>query len=374
MLVVQIQYSKAQKFEVLNETYTNLHKLKSLSYSTNFTEENPFNPGDFSKGIIKTQISYGKDGVIDFRRDDSDKNSGQIVTNEIYKNGKRYTFNLTDSTYAVDNFTGIVKDELHGIISAMLICLGKEPSKVLHNNDTLYNGRMCYQFLIKAYDTIAHGNHDYTFKTILIDKISMMPLYYKEIGSGAAFKDGYEIGRLKFFIEKAFTDFKLNQIISSNELNFDGFQEVNKSMLRIGETAPLIDATPISNAKLFWKNSMKLDVKLVVFGSTTCSANPLSNPMLNRLHSKYAGKNFYIVNVYTGDTVEQISQYIKNNHINFPVFFGTRSLSLRFKTIGTPNFYLIDWNDKIVASIDGFSDSLEEELTTKINNLIRQHD
>lgn len=118
-------------------------------------------------------------------------------------------------------------------------------------------------------------------------------------------------------------------------------------------------------------NALKANIKLVVFGSTTCSANPLSNPMLNKLHLKYANRPFSIVNIYTGDKIEQISSYVKNNQLNFPVFSGTRSLSSKFKTVGTPNFYLIDHDNKVIASFNGFYDGLEKDLVTKIDTSLK---
>ncbi|WP_169306795.1 TlpA family protein disulfide reductase [Pedobacter polaris] len=363
---------KAQIPQVLNNSYANLKALKSLSYCTNFTEENPFNPGDFFRGTTKSQISYNDNSSVNFKKEERNINLGQIFTREIYNNSKLHTFDLVDSTYTKDDIKGGVKSELHEIISGTLILLRKNPSKILQYNDTLFNGKKCYQFLIKAYDTLANGNHDYTFKTVLIEKHSLMPVYYKEIGAGTAFKDGFPIGRLKFFIEKSFIDIKVNELIVDTEIKTDGFHELNTSMLNVGEIAPPIDVIPIANDELNDISVLKAPVKLVVFGSTTCSANPLSNPMLNRLHSKYSTKPFSIVNIYTGDKVEQITKYVQNNSLKFPVFFGTRLLRAKFKTVGTPNFYLIDPNGRIVASISGYSNSLEEELTTKIDTLLKK--
>jgi thioredoxin-related protein len=371
MLIFSVQTLKAQLSQVLKDSETNLKALKSLSYLTDFTNENPFNPGDISKGTTRTQIIFRDNGLIEFRKEESNINFGQTMTREIYGNGRQYTFDLLDSTYAIDVVKGEIKSELHEIITGALTYLQKSPKKILQKKDTLFNGKMAYQFLIKAYDTIANGNHDYTFKTILIDKNSSMPVYYKETGEGSAFKDGFAIGRLKFFNEKSFKDIKLNEVISDTAINIDGFHKVNTNMLNVGETAPSIDAVPVTDDPIVISSALKAPIKLVVFGSTTCAANPLSNPMLNRLNAKYAKKQFSIINIYTGDKTEQIIRYVKNNDLKFPVFLGTRLLSSKFRTVGTPNFYLLNNEGKIVASISGYSDSLEEELVSKIDTLLK---
>lgn len=370
ILIFSVQTSKAQVARILRDSHASLKALKSLTYFTDFTEENPFNPGDISKGTTKSQILYKDDGTIDFMSEDRNINSGQTRTREIYGNGKRYTFDLVDSTYDVDDVKGEMKSELPEIITVAQTYLQKGPDKIIQKEDTLFNGNMAYQFLIKAYDTIANGNYDYTHKTILIDKNSLIPVYYREIGEGSAFKDGAAIGRLKFFIEKSFKAIKVNQVILDTAMNFDGFHTVNTNMLSVGETAPPIDAVSIIDDQNILSIALKAPVKLVVFGSTSCAANPLSNPMLNRLHEKYAMKQFSIINIYTGDKLEQISRYVKNNGLKFPVFYGTRSLNSKFKTVGTPNFYLLNADGKIVASIRGYSDSLEEELVSKIDTLL----
>lgn len=80
---------------------------------------------------------------------------------------------------------------------------------------------------------------------------------------------------------------------------------------------------------------------------------------------RYVYQPFSIVNIYTGDKLEQIPSYVKNNQLKFPVFFGARILSSEFKTVGIPNFYLIDFDGKVAAIVNRFYGNIEKDLVKK---------
>lgn len=362
--------AQTQISKIFNATYTKVQELKSLSYRVTFNNENPFNPGDVSTGISTAEILFDGKGMVRFKKEETNINAGQTISREIYNNGKMHTFDLVDSIYTEDIVKNGMTSDINKISSMILAQLKEHPTKIKQKKDTLLNGKQCYNFLIRAYDTIANGNHDFTFRTILIEKKTMMPIYFKEVGAGSTFKDGLPIGRLHFFNEKIFSSLKLNSLIADTSFKTIGFYKPNTSMLSVGQTAPPIVVIAATNDQIY-DNALKAKVRLVVFGSTTCSANPLSNPMLNRLHTKYSSSTFSIVNIYTGDTNDQVKRYIRNNDLKFPVFMGSRKLTDEFKTMGTPNFYLIDKNGIIVSSMSGYSTSLENELNTKITELLK---
>ena len=95
------------------------------------------------------------------------------------------------------------------LISASgLTQLKKRPTKIDQKNDTLFDGKQC-----------------------LIEKKMMMPVYFKEVGAGASFKEGLPLGRLHFFNEKRFLDLKINMSIIDATFKIAGFHKPNASML-----------------------------------------------------------------------------------------------------------------------------------------------
>jgi thioredoxin-related protein len=98
-----------------------------------------------------------------------------------------------------------------------------------------------------------------------------------------------------------------------------------------------------------------------------CGANPLANPVLTRLHQKYATADFSIVSIYTGETLAQVKQYINANKLVFPVYISDLKTRKAFKTVGTPNFYLVDKSGNIIKSLGGYNDDMERDLSKLID-------
>ncbi len=248
--------------------------------------------------------------------------------------------------------------------------LSKHPLRIFHKRDTIFNGIKCYSFFIKTHDTVSNGNHDYTHKTILIDQKTRLPIYYKHAGAGTAYKGEMLIGRITFHSEKIFDGFNINENIPIIPFVNAGFSHPNTEMLKVGDMAPALYLKDLSGIKVPDKD-LKNKVLLVVFGAISCPANPLANPMLDRLNSKFSSEQFSILNIYSNETSEQVKEYIEGNHLNFPIYIGNKMLNRTFKTVGTPNFYLIDKNGNISRAFNGYKASLEQELTGSIVSLLK---
>lgn len=95
--------------------------------------------------------------------------------------------------------------------------------------------------------------------------------------------------------------------------------------------------------------------------------------MLNRLNEKFSDQQFAIVNIYSNEAAKEVKDYVSNNKLQFPVYLASRKLNKEFKTVGTPNFYLIGKDGTIIESIEGYSVNLENRLTTEISNNISKN-
>lgn len=301
--------------------------------------------------------------------------NGQSISINIFRKDTLFSVDLTDSIYS---FTAHPMQENinSGIFSFMADIkdmINRRPLIFHQLKDTVINKINCYNFFVKVYDTIDNRWHNYTYEKLAIDKRTLMPVYYKCYGEGNAEKGGFTIGRVNFFNEDHYSNFRTNQTIPESEFQFDKnkFSLKNDRMLSVGTIAPPMQLNDTIN-KIVDPVRFKNHLLLVVFGSTDCSANPLANPVLNRLNKKYDANGMAIINIYTGEKAEKVAKYIKSNRLWFPVYIGTLTTKKAYKTLGTPNFYLVDKAGKIIARFDGYSDMLEKQLTQDIDRAIRQ--
>lgn len=371
VLLSASMYAQNETAKIFNKVAERIHTLKSISYRTKFTDKNPFSKDDISTGRGSTAVILEADGSIKYKHEITDNNLGETTFRSIYSGGKLYGFSINDSTYTEEIPKEKVASEMAKLAESMLNSLKKKPENIIQRKDTIFEGKNCFNFLIKSYDSTINGNHDYTYQQLLVDKKITLPVYVKDTGAGMTYKEGLPLGRLIFFNEKSFSDIKINQKIAVLPIETTGFTKPNTQMLEIGAKTPELAIRDLSGRVPDVKtNSKKL--LLVVFGATDCSANPLANPMLNRIYAKYATDDFAIVNIYTNETTDQVKKYIEANNIKFPVYTASRKLSKEFKTAGTPNFYLVDKNGIVVNKSKGYAESLEGRFTNEIDKLLEK--
>ena len=361
--------AKSQTADVFKKTMAKIAAFKTIQYQTNFVNENPFSPGAITVGKTTTSIILNQDGSVAYQEEQNELNPGKILTKKVFSNGKLYFFDRTDSTYTIETPTTPIGSDLSAVATLLKESINKYPNKIVQNSDTLFKGKKCFNFLIKRYDTLDNGHHDYTYKSVLIDKQTLLPVYVRENGAGTMKKGGISIGRIKFFAEQTFSDFKINKPIWKTTVSLNGFSQPNKEMLKKGTVAPPLQLRTLSETA-FAITNLKNKTLLVVFGSTLCPANPLANPMLNRLNNKFSDKEFAIVNIYSSEAAKDVKDYVSNNKLLFPVYLANRNLNKKYKTVGTPNFYLIDKDGTIIESIEGYSLNLETRLTAEISKSI----
>ncbi len=320
--------------DILKKTVNRIRALKSISYKVNSTENNPFNKGQVISATVDAKVVFSPSGAVSYKKEFTNINSGQSLFQEIYLEGKYYSINLTDSTYTEDVPKSAVVCEMTEIATLIESELTKNGSKITHQTDTVFEGNKCYNFLIKSHDTVTNGIHDYTHRQILINHKTLLPVYVKNTTAGTAYKGG-------------------------------------ASMLKDGDQAPKLILKTVSGIDTP-ESDFNGKLLLVVFGATGCPANPLANPMLNRMHANFSSEKFIIINIYTNEMSEVVQKYIENNKLAFPVYIGNRTLSKAFKTPGTPNFYLISSEGKILRSFRGYKNSLEKDLTSHITKLLER--
>lgn len=365
-------HAQTPAINILKKTVSKFDHLKSLAYDEKAIQKNPFSTGDTSFFNNQTKLIFDANNLVKIMNVMLRSYDGKINVRTIRKDSV-CSIDLNDSTYSIDSVKekGAISDDLNMLIASIKTATNNTPGKIFQKQDTIIDKTNCYQFLIKVFDTVAKGNHDYTYDYLYISKKTFMPVARKRIGLGTAEKDGYVLGRLSFYDEQHFSAYHFNEVYNSSDFEFDrmALSPVNTKMLRTGVAAPelqVYDLTGNAIDPVIFKNK----VLLVEFGATACGANPLANPMLNRLNSKYPTSNFSIVSIYSDDSGDQVKKYIESNKLEFPVYKGSRKLRKEFSILGTPNFYILDKNRTIIKSIDGYSDDLEKDISTAIEAYI----
>ncbi len=366
LLVCNVSLLNAQQStkSIFEQTINKINTLKSVSYTLNSINGNIFSKDDITTRKSKVSAIFN-DGMIDYKLREVFGNKGNKVYSEIYRDKKLYTFDITDSIYSVDEPKRI-SDDLSDFARLLKETLEKHPNKIIRKADTTYQHAVCYSFFIKVYDTVSNGQHDFTHKYVLINKKNFLPVNLKQKGEGTASKGGHVIGRVFINDEEIYADIEVNPKIVPKTISFAGFRLKNTEMLLVGAESPQLKLKTLAgepvDEKLFNNK-----VLLVVFGSIDCPANPLANPVLNRLYAKYKDVNLAILDIFTSESGEQVRKYIEANNLHFPTYLATKKQHSDFKIISTPNFYVVGIDGKIKSAIEGYSGKLENDLIKSID-------
>ncbi|WP_342644795.1 TlpA disulfide reductase family protein [Mucilaginibacter sp. CSA2-8R] len=297
--------------------------------------------------------------------------TGQPYHREVLTGGKLFSMELKDSVYSKAAQPQMVNNSLTQYLNEITYIIDKKPGKLSRLKDTLIAGTCCYSFFANTYDTVVNNQHNYTYKYFYLNQKTLLPVYCLEKGAGSATKGGYEIGRVNIYNERHYSNYALNRAVAPSvfAFNLTGFDTETQAMLPEGALAPTVAVRQLSGMSIP-AGHFAGKVVLLQFGSATCAANALANPVMNRLAARYANRNTAIACIYSEETPLQAQKYVAANNIKFPIYLGSSWLKKKFQTKGTPNFYLINQQGVIVKSIPGYSDGLEQQLSTAMDALL----
>ena len=94
---------------------------------------------------------------------------------------------------------------------------------------------------------------------------------------------------------------------------------------------------------------------------------------MNKMQSLYGSEGFKVIAINLDESRAKADKFLQQMPANFDVAFdpqGNTAESYKIKAM--PSSYLIDKNGKVVHANLGFRGNDEDELETKIRNLVRQ--
>lgn len=119
---------------------------------------------------------------------------------------------------------------------------------------------------------------------------------------------------------------------------------------------------------------LKGKVVLLDFWAEWCGPCKMATPIIVSLYEKYKNSGFVIIGMNLDDEsdFDKVIEYIKKSKIEYPVTIKGFSVAQKYGVKGIPHFVLIDKNGSISLTITGFIQSLEIDLTSSIEALLKE--
>lgn len=361
------------KAQILEKAIQQLSAVKNINYtSTRLTKD--FFSDDLSKDTLYASISTQlidkkKVELFDFSTNESD-----VIFNGSYL----LRLNNKEKTYSIDNKPdlSLYQDEsIFGWLKHMQDFSVNRPNKIKSLKDTLLNKIPCYHIKMIRHDTVINKEHQYTFYDIYLNKANFLPVKTKNTSRGILSKGGYKVGIVTYMQEQSYTNYKVDDKtfpdLSEFKIPADYNPEKNeakKPLLQNGTEAPEW-ALENTSGKLLSSKELKGKVIVIDFTANSCVACILAVPTMNNLHKKYENTAVEVVSINSWDKKEAIIKFSKQYKMSYPVYVDPKKLEEKYNVSSIPTFYIIDKNGKVAASFSGFSDKLEAQLISKIEEL-----
>ena len=303
-------------------------------------------------------------------------------------NGKTFTRALIKDKSTVIYNLDEYPDPLRRITSSVLYFLSynellntlKEKVKykrksIIILEDTIINNYSRFRLKIVEQDTIIDGNHNETYKTIIFDKETLLPLVATKFkkSPGEVYKSQA--------IDATFSNFKVSSSPTKRTVDLSSipFQIQKLSYatdkhtiptLKINDIAPswrgiLLNGDSISSTNQVGK------ITLLDFTSVHCGSCLLANKVLNKIDEKFKNSILSVISVYPLDNIDEIKFLTEKSYINHLNILNATKMQKDYYVEGFPNLFLVNQTGKIEYVAFQYSDKLESELTETIDRLIK---
>lgn len=122
-------------------------------------------------------------------------------------------------------------------------------------------------------------------------------------------------------------------------------------------------------------SGLKGKVVLLDFWATWCGPCKESIPHLIQLYKSYKDRGFELIGMSTdkaGD-VEMVRRFAKSLDIPYPIILTPDEVARSYKVTGLPTTVLIDKKGKIREKIIGYNNTIGQQITSKVEELIAEN-
>jgi len=108
-------------------------------------------------------------------------------------------------------------------------------------------------------------------------------------------------------------------------------------------------------------------VVLVNVFASWCPSCQAEMPLLNNIYSDFKSDNFVMIGISIDKKMNDLSKFIKEYNIDFPVYLGSDDLMTYLNVTGVPETFLYDKKGKLVNKTIG---PINENYSEKFKNLL----
>jgi len=116
-------------------------------------------------------------------------------------------------------------------------------------------------------------------------------------------------------------------------------------------------------------DDLKDNVVLIDFSANYCVACILSMTAIDRLREKYKNDEVKFITINVADSRESVLKFIRKYNVKYPIYINGKEVGEKYNVTGIPVFYLIDKKGNIVTTFDGYSDTIEKDVTERIDSI-----
>ncbi|WP_273266982.1 TlpA family protein disulfide reductase [Flexistipes sinusarabici] len=108
-------------------------------------------------------------------------------------------------------------------------------------------------------------------------------------------------------------------------------------------------------------------VVLVNIFASWCPSCQYEMPLLNNIYSDFKGENFVMIGLSIDKKMNDLSKFIKEYNVDFPIYLGADDLMKHLKVTGVPETFLYDKKGKLVNKTIG---PVNENYSEKVKNIL----
>jgi thiol-disulfide isomerase/thioredoxin len=239
---------------------------------------------------------------------------------------------------------------------------------IVQKPDTLIGGKYCIKYIIKANSSAYPPSTELCF-----GKESFSPLYFKSNSGGMNSQ----------YIIATFSNIKVDLQLPTNYFSEEylfgrklgkNTKEIKYKQLKIGEVVPKWEL-PILG-KMIKLSSKELLGKYILleFTGTWCPHCWDAVKMMNRIENEFNGNNkLSILSVFSTDidNEEKITKFANEQKIKSTILHSAKSVGDKYFVIGYPTFFIIAPTGKLVLTIAGYSQDIENEVVNYLRENIK---
>lgn len=354
---------------VLESSKSKLGEIRTLSYDERIFLGNTASYD--TTHFLHYDIAFGENNTIEkmsMRAVDSLYDSKKYYTGD-----SLYVLSMLDTTYYVSKAPSksiISNIDLLRDINNWRFFLNPDIIKS-RCRDTILNGDSCYSIISEKYDSAFGKKITYHFTNYVIDKKNLLPVYTKFIIHSLDNPHSKNV-----FSEIWYSNYKLNNLTKTDFI-FDKSKYTrqnigNHHLLADGDNAPSLFTLKDLQGNNIDSAGLKNKIILLEFRTGIIGSNYRSISILNRIYKKYNSDSVKILDVYFDAKKETVLQLRKKYNADFPGYFGNKLLINKYYAYGSPYYYLINKDNKIVKSSFGTNNNFESDFCSEIDNLLKK--